>query len=337
MTQRLKKILVTGGAGFIGSEFVRQGVARGYRISVVDKLTYAGDLARIREIQNRIRFHKADIRQSDKIGTLLKKERPDVIVHFATETHVDRSILDAKPFFQTNVIGTQVLVEAALRHKIKKFIHISTDEVYGEIRRGSFDEQAPLKAGNPYSASKAAADLLIQAAMRTYRLPAVIIRPSNNYGPWQYPEKFMPVVLLKALNDQAVPVYGKGQQRREWLHVSDCCRAIFTVMRKGKLGGVYNVSSGQEQNNLKTARDILRALNKPEQLIHFVQDRPGHDFRYSLTCRKLKGLGWRPKVKLLAGIENTVAWNLEHRRWVEGKLRDLEKYWKKVYRPLKKT
>ena len=238
------------------------------------------------------------------------------------------------PFFQTNVLGTQNLVESALKFKIKSFIHISTDEVYGEIHKGAFSENAPLNPGNPYSASKAAADLLIQAAIRTYRLPAVIVRPSNNYGPWQYPEKFIPVIILKALNNNKVPVYGKGAQIREWLHVSDCAQGIFTIMQKGKTGEIYNLSSGIHQKNIKTAHDILKLMGKSHNLIQFVKDRPGHDFRYSLSCNKSKNLGWRAETSLIQGLQTTIKWNQENITWLDKKGKQLKLYWKKVYHPI---
>jgi len=333
MPPKHPKILITGGAGFIGSEFVRLTVAHGFKPVVIDKLTYAGDSRRLASVRNQMKFYRVDICRLDQILAIFKKEKPQWVVHFATETHVDRSILDAKPFILTNILGTQTLIEASLRCGIKKFIHISTDEVYGEIHRGSYDETASLKPGNPYSASKAAADLLIQSSVRTYGFPAIIIRPCNNYGPWQYPEKFIPVIILKALNGQKVPVYGQGKQRREWLFVADCAQAIFMIMKKGVRGQIYNVSSHNEQPNLKTAKQILALLDKPASLIQFVRDRPGHDFRYCLNCDKLKRLGWKPKVALAQGLRETVQWYQMHSSWSAGKLKVLKQYWKKVYRP----
>jgi len=329
-----KKILVTGGAGFIGSEFVRQAVHKDQEIIVADKLTYAGDLKRLACVKNIIKFYKIDIANTTAVNNLIKKEKPQILVHFATETHVDRSILDAKPFYRTNVLGTQNLVEAALKFHVKKFIHISTDEVYGEIFKGSFKEDAPLNPGNPYSASKASADLLIKAAIRTYKLPAIIVRPSNNYGPWQYPEKFIPVIILKAHYDKRVPVYGKGAQIREWTHVNDCTQGIYTIIKKGVIGEIYNLSSGQQQKNIKTAQDILNGMGKSQNLIKFVKDRPGHDFRYSLSCNKLRKLGWRPKISLTQGLIETIQWNQRNISWLNNKKRKLKIYWKKVYKPL---
>jgi dTDP-glucose 4,6-dehydratase len=332
MKNKYRKILVTGGAGFIGSEFVRQSVKKGYAVTVVDKLTYAGDLARLNEVKGKFKFYKADIADKSKIHAILKNVRPDGIAHFAAETHVDRSIhQSAIPFIQTNAIGTQNLIDSARELKIKRFIHISTDEVYGEIKKGCFYEHSHIKPQNPYSASKAASDHLVIAAINTYQFPAIIIRASNNYGPWQYPEKLVPVVILKALHNIKVPVYGKGHQIREWLHVSDSAAAIEMVLRKGKTGEVYNVGSNMERRNIETVKNLLKLLNKPQTLIQYVKDRPGHDFRYSLSCQKVRRLGWRPKMTVAKGMKQTVEWNLEHRSWLETKRKVLESYWKRVY------
>jgi dTDP-glucose 4,6-dehydratase len=243
MSKKLPHLLVTGGAGFIASMFVREAVETGYRVSVIDKLTYAGDLERLRAVKNKISFYKVDILRAEKITNIVKKDRPTVIVHFAAETHVDRSLLDVMPFIATNVQGTATLINVARQHRIKRFIHISTDEVYGEILQGTSTESSPLKPNNPYSATKAAADFLIHAAWRAHNFPAIIVRPSNNYGPWQYPESLIPVVHLKALRGQRIPVYGKGLQVREWLHVSDCVKALFLVLAKGRPGETYNVGT----------------------------------------------------------------------------------------------
>ena len=327
-----KKVLVTGGAGFIGSEFLRQGVKKKYSISVVDKITYAGDLARLWEVKGRYSFHRVDIGDFKKLELIFKKEKPSVVVHFAAETHVDRSIQNVHPFIQANITGTQNLIDLARRYKVKKFIHISTDEVYGESKKGRFKEDSsPIHPNNPYSATKAAAELLIKAAIRTYHFPAIIIRPSNNYGPWQYPEKFIPVIILKAMQGEKIPVYGKGKQVREWLHVSDCARAIHLIIQKGKIGEVYNIGSYFEQPNIKTAKKILKLMGKESALIQFVQDRPGHDFRYSVDCRKIFQLGWKPTLNFNNGIQNTIQWYLTHYRWIEHKHAFLKTYWKKVY------
>ncbi|MBN1870690.1 MAG: dTDP-glucose 4,6-dehydratase [Candidatus Omnitrophica bacterium] len=331
MPRSKSKILVTGGAGFIGSEFVRQAVKKGQKIVVLDKLTYAGDIKRLEGIKGKYAFYKTDICQKEKLEAAIKKERPQTIVHFAAETHVDRSIQDALPFIHTNVTGTQNLIDLSRKYKVKKFFHISTDEVYGESRRGKFLETAELKPKNPYSATKAAAELLVHAAIQTYHFPAVIIRPSNNYGPWQYPEKLVPVVILKALKNRKVPVYGIGKQIREWLHVRDCAEAIHFILKKGKVGEIYNIGTYFESENLVTVKRILKLLQKPNRLIEFVADRPGHDFRYSVDCSKIHRLGWKPKIQFAGGIKDTVQWYSAHLNWMEQKLDLLERYWKSVY------
>jgi len=335
------KLLVTGGAGFIGSEFVRQGVKKGYKIVVVDKLTYSGDLERLREGSgNKTNnggkrkgvFYKADIGNKAQMEAVFKKEKPEIVINFAAETHVDRSIQDAYPFIETNVGGAQILLDAARKYKIEKFIHISTDEVYGEIKKGKFLESSPYAPNSPYSASKAAADLLIRSYIRTYDLPAIIVRPCNNYGPWQYPEKLIPVIIHKALRNKNIPVYGKGLNRREWLHVSDCAKAIFLILNRGRVGEIYNVGSDTEKRNIDVARGILKILNKPEGLIEFVRDRPGHDWRYSLNSSKINKLGWVPEAGFEAGIRKTVTWYMQNPDWLAGKVRHLRNYWKKVYK-----
>ncbi|MCK5012589.1 MAG: dTDP-glucose 4,6-dehydratase [Candidatus Omnitrophica bacterium] len=335
MSKSKSKILVTGGAGFIGSEFVRQAVKKGQKVVVIDKLTYAGDLERLKEIQGKYRFYKTDICQKAKLEAVIKKERPHKIVHFAAETHVDRSIQDALPFIQTNVTGTQNLIDLSRKYKVKKFVHISTDEVYGESLSGKFKETAALKPKNPYSATKTAAELLVRAAVKTYHFPAIIIRPANNYGPWQYPEKLIPVIILKALKNKKVPVYGKGRQIREWLHVADCAGGIHTIVRKGKIGEAYNIGTYFERENIATVKTILKLLGKPKSLIQFVTDRPGHDFRYSVSYTKIKKLGWKPKITFAAGIKQTVQWYLDHLAWMEKKLHILEAYWKNVYKEIR--
>jgi dTDP-glucose 4,6-dehydratase len=309
MLKKLSKILVTGGAGFIGSEFVRQGVAKGQRIVIIDKLTYAGDLDRLECVKGKYKFYKTDICDKKAIEKIFKKEQPAAIVHFAAESHVDRSIEDASPFIETNIKGTQVILDVCRKYRIKKLVSISTDEVYGEIKRGQFTEASPIQPNSPYSAAKAAADLLVRAYIRTYGLPAVIARPCNNYGPWQFPEKLIPVITLNALNNKKVPVYAKGENVREWLHVSDCAKAIFLILERGRCGEVYNIGSSKECKNIDTVKTILKILKKPESLIEFVKDRAGHDFRYSLNCNKLKKeLGWSPKVRFEDGLKETVNW-----------------------------
>ena len=329
----MKKLLVTGGAGFIGSEFVRQGVERGYEIVVIDSLTYAGDLERLKGVEGKIKFYRADVADKGAVEEIFSKELPDAVVHFAAESHVDRSILDPSPFIETNVKGTQVLLDASRRFGVERFVNISTDEVYGELgEEGHFTESSPLNPNSPYSVSKASADMLGRAYYRTYGLPVITVRPSNNYGYWQYPEKLIPVVILKALLNEPIPVYGTGRNVREWLFVADCADGIFKVLEEGKEGEVYNLGSGQERRNLQVVEKILELLDKPKSLIQFVPDRPGHDFRYSLDWSKLKNeLGWTPKTSFEEGIEKTVNWYLKNLDWAYGKLDYLKKYWEKVY------
>ena len=318
----MKKLLITGGAGFIGSEFVRQGVKRGYEIIVVDNITYAGDMERIKEIEKDVRFYKGDILNRDFIGHVFKPENPDRVGHWAAESHVDRSILDAAPFLETNVLGTHILLETSRAYDVKRFINVSTDEVYGELgKNGQFYETTSINPNSPYSASKASADMLGRAYHRTHGLPVITVRPSNNYGPWQYPEKLIPVVVLKAINNEKIPVYGKGKNVREWLFVSDCADAVFAILEKGDVGEIYNIGSGEEKINIDVVRHILQILNKPEGLIEFVKDRLGHDFRYSLNSEKVrKQLGWRNLVSFNAGMEKTVKWYMDNTAWVKGKL-----------------
>ncbi len=328
------KLLVTGGAGFIGSEFVRQSVEKGFDTVVIDKLTYAGDLERLKEVLEKIKFYKANILNSEFVDYIFEKEKPEIVVHFAAESHVDRSILEATPFLKTNVIGTQNLLEMAKKHQVSLFINVSTDEVYGELgREGKFSETTCLNPNSPYSVSKASADMLGRAYFRTYGVPVITVRPCNNYGPWQYPEKFIPVIILKALQDEPIPVYGTGQNVREWLFVSDCAEAIFTVIEKGKPGQIYNIGSGEERKNIEVVSSILKILNKPESLITFVKDRPGHDFRYALNSEKIwKELGWKAKIKFEEGIEQTVKWYVENIKWVKEKERYLKDLWERVYK-----
>lgn len=333
MAKNIKTVAVTGGAGFIGSEFVRQAVGRGYTVTVIDKLTYAGDLERLKEVKGKIGFYKTDIADEKRILAALKHIRPDVVVNFAAETHVDRSILDAASSINTNVAGTQSLIEACRQLKVARFVHLSTDEVYGDITNGQFHETTPLNPSSPYSAGKAAADMIIKAYQRTYRFPVIIVRPCNNYGPWQYPEKFMPVIIYKALKNQKVPVYGQGLNVREWLYVTDCADAVLAIMEKGREGEIYNIGSNNEQRNIDVVKKVLSALNKPETLIEFVQDRPGHDFRYSLNFQKIqKELGWRPRVNFDDGIRQTIDNCRAQMPWMEKKAAYLQGYWKKVYK-----
>jgi dTDP-glucose 4,6-dehydratase len=316
------KLLVTGGAGFIGSEFARQGVTRGYGITVFDKLSYAGDLERLREVDGKIIFLKGDITEREAVETVIRAGKPDVIVHWAAESHVDRSISDAAPFIDANVNGTRVLLESAKKYGIDKFINISTDEVYGDLgEEGHFSETTALNPSSPYSVSKASADMLGRAYQRTYGLPVITVRPSNNYGPWQFPEKLIPVAVLNAFDNRKVPVYSRGENVREWLFVSDCADAVFEVMEKGTPGEVYNVGSGEEKRNIDVVKAILKILKKSEELIDFVKDRPGHDFRYSLNSVKIeKEIGWKRKTLFSEGIEETVKWYVDNMEWVRSKI-----------------
>ncbi len=317
----MKKVLVTGGAGFIGSEFVRQGVRRGYKIVVIDKLTYAGDLKRIKEVEKEITFYKADIVNKESIEHIFTKEKPEAVIHWAAESHVDRSISDAFPFIETNIKGTQVLLEVSKNQGIEKLINISTDEVYGDLKSSfggedKFYETTPLNPSSPYSASKASADMLGRAYFRTYGVPVVTVRPSNTYGPFQYPEKLIPVIISRVTDNKPAPLYAKGENIREWLYVEDCAAGTYAVLERGRTGEVYNLGSGQEKSNIDVARKILSVLGKPEDLIEFVQDRPGHDFKYSLNSDKIKNeLGFKATTAFEVGIEKTVRWYVENEWW----------------------
>jgi len=327
------RMLITGGAGFIGSEFVRQAVRKGYQVAVVDKLTYAGDLERLSEVRKDITFYKADISNQEFIEHIFEKENPEVVVHFAAESHVDRSLLDPYPFISSNVLGTQVLLEVSKAKGVELFVNMSTDEVYGDLgKEGSFTEGSPLKPNSPYSTTKASADMLGRAYYRSFGLPVVTIRASNNYGPWQYPEKFVPVIILKALRDEKIPVYGDGTNVREWLYVTDCAEGIMAAIDRGKAGEIYNIGSKEEKQNIEVAKAILKLLGKGEELIEFVKDRPGHDFRYSLDTTKAKReLGWEAKTSFDEGLKKTVEWYIEHLKWAQDKVAYLNDYWKRVY------
>jgi dTDP-glucose 4,6-dehydratase len=330
---RERKILITGGAGFIGSEFVKQAVKTGHKAIIVDAITYAGDVRRLKEVKDKFSFYKVDIRNRDKLKSIFYKEKPDTVVHFAAATHVDRSIVDPDTFIDTNVKGTQVLLDIARKSAIDKFIHVSTDEVYGEIKKGSFSENSPLVANSPYAVSKAAADMLVRAYGRTYGLPVIVVRPCNNYGPWQYPEKVIPVVIMSALNKKKIPVYGKGLNVREWLCVRDCADAILSVLEKGKICQVYNIGSGCEERNIDLVNLICGMLDKIEPIISsksrmrsykafisFVKDRPGHDFRYSLNSQKVfDEVGWKAKTRFQNGLETTIRWFVLNKAWWSSK------------------
>jgi dTDP-glucose 4,6-dehydratase len=309
------KILVTGGAGFIGSNFVHFMLKKHpeYKIIVLDNLSYAGRKENLQDVLNKITFIKGDIRNKEDVEKIVKD--CDEIVHFAALTHVDRSIIEAGDFVQTDVFGTYNLLEAAKKFGIKKFVFISTDEVYGSINTGSFKETDNLKPRNPYSASKAGADLLCQAYFETYDLPIMITRSTNNYGPFQHPEKFIPKTTIYTLLGRKIPVYGKGENVRDWVYVEDNCEAIDLVLQNGTLGEVYNIGGKQEIQNIEIVRTILRLMNKTEDLIEFVKDRPGHDLRYSLDISKIEKLGWKPKIRFEDGIKRTISWYKENKKW----------------------
>lgn len=309
------RLLVTGGAGFIGSHFVRHilNAYPSYEVVNFDKLTYAGSLENLKDLEGnpRYSFVKGDISDVGAVEGTMKGI--DVIVNFAAETHVDRSIESAAPFLQSNVMGTHVLLEAARKHKVQKYVQISTDEVYGDILEGAFTEESPLKPSSPYSASKAAGDMLALAYRRTYGLPVMISRCSNNYGPAQYPEKLVPFFIHKLLAGQKVPLYGNGSNVRDWLHVADHCRAVDLVLHKGKEGEVYNIGAHNEHSNLEITKRMLKILDLPEDRIEFVKDRPGHDLRYAIDASKIiRELGWKPQVSFDEGFRDTVEWYKTH-------------------------
>jgi len=309
------RMLITGGAGFIGCNFVRHMLKErsDTEIVVLDKLTYAGRLENLEDVKSRIKFVKGDI--CDKEAVKKTMEGCDSVVNFAAESHVDRSIATPEDFVRTDVLGVFTLLDEARRRDVKKFVQISTDEVYGSTELGSFSEKDVLDPSSPYSASKAGGELLARSYVRTYGLDVMVTRSSNNYGPYQYPEKLIPVLVIKALRNQPLPIYGKGANVRDWLHVDDNCRAIDIVLSKGKPGDIVNIGSGNEVPNIVIAKLILKHLKKPEILIKFVSDRPGHDFRYSLNWDRIRQLGWKPKVKFEDGLRKTVDWYLANEAW----------------------
>jgi len=312
--KQMMRLLVTGGAGFIGSNFVQYMLERypDYEMLDLDALTYAGSLENLKEAMDKPghRFVQGRIEDGKLVDGLM--EGIDVVINFAAESHVDRSIVEPQVFIKTNVLGTQVLLDAALRHKVKLFCQISTDEVYGAVELDSaerFTEESPLRPNSPYAASKASADLLVRAYQRTYGLPVVISRCTNNYGPRQHPEKFIPTVILNALRDKPVPIYGDGLYVRDWIHVLDHCRAIDLILHKGRVGEVYNIGGDNEWANIELARRILQIAGKPENLLQYVPDRPGHDRRYALGSDKLKReLGWKPSISFDRGLTETARW-----------------------------
>ncbi len=334
-------IIVTGGAGFIGSNFVYHQLKHHPqdRVVCLDSLTYAGNLKNLEAALKNpgFCFVRGDIADADAVNRLFEEEKPDILVNFAAESHVDRSIEDPGVFLRTNVLGTQVLMDACRKHGIRRFHQVSTDEVYGDLPLDRpdlfFTEETPLNTSSPYSASKAGADLLVLAYYRTYGLPVTVSRCSNNYGPWHFPEKLIPLMITRALEDKSLPVYGKGENVRDWLYVEDHCAAVDLIMRKGRPGEVYNVGGHNERRNLDVVKAILKGLSKPESLIAFVSDRPGHDLRYAINPDKIhRELGWLPATPFDEGIQWTIRWYLEHRDWWEGILSgEYREYFKRMY------
>ena len=334
-------IIVTGGAGFIGSNFIFHMLKKypEYRIICLDKLTYAGNLSTLESVldNSKFRFVKADICDREAVYKLFEEEKPDMVVNFAAESHVDRSIEDPGIFLQTNIMGTAVLMDACRKYGIKRYHQVSTDEVYGDLPLDRpdllFTEQTPIHTSSPYSSSKAAADLLVLAYHRTYGLPVTISRCSNNYGPYHFPEKLIPLMISRALADESLPVYGKGENVRDWLHVYDHCVAIDLIIRNGRVGEVYNVGGHNERTNLEVVKTILKALNKPETLIKYVQDRKGHDLRYAIDPTKLETeLGWKPVYNFDTGIIQTIEWYLNNKEWWQNILSgEYQNYFQKMY------
>ena len=335
------KILVTGGAGFIGCNFVHYMVNKYPEDTIINLylLTYAGNLETLKPVEDKpnYRFVKGDIADRKYIFELFEKERPDVVINFAPESHVDRSISEPESFVRTNVLGTTTLMDAAREFKVKRYHQVSTDEVYGDLPLDRpdlfFTEETPLHTSSPYSSSKAAADLFVLAYHRTYGLPVTISRCSNNYGPYHFPEKLIPLIISRALANEELPVYGKGENIRDWLHVKDHCTAIDLIVRKGRVGEVYNVGGHNERTNLEVVKTILKVLDKPESLIRFVTDRPGHDMRYAIDPTKIENeLGWKPEYNFDTGIVQTIEWYLNNREWWEHIVSgEYTKYFEEMY------
>ena len=334
-------IIVTGGAGFIGSNFIYYQLQNHPedRVVCLDALTYAGNMATLDEAMKneRFRFVLGDITDRAAVEKLFEEEKPDILVNFAAESHVDRSVEDPGLFLRTNILGTQTLMDACRKYGIKRYHQVSTDEVYGDLPLDRpdlfFTEETPIHTSSPYSASKASADLLVQAYARTFKLPVSITRCSNNYGPYHFPEKLIPLMISRALADESLPVYGTGENVRDWLYVEDHCAAIDLVMRKGREGEVYNVGGHNERTNLEVVKTILRELDKPESLITYVRDRPGHDQRYAIDPAKIhRELGWLPKTTFDEGIRKTIRWYLENEKWWKDILAgDYQGYYERMY------
>lgn len=334
-------VLVTGGAGFIGSNFIFHMIDSHptYRVVCLDVLTYAGNLSTLESVigNHNFRFVKGDITDRELVENLFEEEKFDFVVNFAAESHVDRSIEDPGIFLKTNILGTQILMDASRKYNVKRFHQVSTDEVYGDLPLDRpdlfFTEETPIHTSSPYSASKASADLLVQAYNRTFGLPVTISRCSNNYGPYHFPEKLIPLMISRAVNNESLPVYGKGENVRDWLYVGDHCTAIDLILHNGNDGEVYNIGGHNEKTNLEVVKTILRELDKPESLITYVKDRAGHDMRYAIDPSKTKRkLGWEPTTLFSEGIKKTVRWYLENRNWWENIISgEYKNYYKKMY------
>lgn len=330
------KLLVTGGAGFIGSNFILQALSKypDWEVTNLDKLTYAGNLENLKDVENdpRYRFTKGDIADKGLVGKLLEQGF-DVVVNFAAESHVDRSILDSSTFIDTNIKGTRELLEGIKHYGVKKYIQVSTDEVYGSIEEGKFAEDSPLFPSSPYSASKAAGDLLCYAYWVTFDLPVIITRCSNNYGPSQFPEKLIPLVITNALENKDIPIYGDGLNVRDWIHVEDHCNALNSVIQQGQAGGIYNIGANNERTNLELVKSILDIMEKPHHLMKPVSDRLGHDRRYALDATKIETeLGWRAVMSFEDGLRKTVEWYIEHQPWWQRiKSGQYAEYYRRMY------
>jgi len=334
-------IIVTGGAGFIGGNFMHYMVNKytNDNIICIDSLTYAGNMETLEPIKDKAnyKFYKVDITDRKSVYEIFEKESPDYCINFAAESHVDRSLENPDIFLKTNILGTEVLMDACRKYGIKRYHQVSTDEVYGDLPLErpdlQFDETYPIKTSSPYSASKASADLLVMAYHRTFKLPCTISRCSNNYGPYHFPEKLIPLMISRALNDEKLPVYGEGKNVRDWLYVEDHCRAIDMIVRNGNDGGVYNIGGHEEKANIDIVKIILKKLGKPETLIEFVKDRPGHDLRYAMNPSKIENeLGWKPSVTFEEGIDKTIAWYLNNKPWWEHIISgEYKNYFNKMY------
>ena len=335
------KVIVTGGAGFIGGNFIHYMIKRypEYEVLCLDSLTYAGNMETLEPVIDNpnFKFYKVDVSDRDAVYSIFEKEKPDIVVNFAAESHVDRSIEDPGVFLQTNIIGTQVLLDACRKYGIQRYHQVSTDEVYGDLPLDRtdlfFTEETPIHTSSPYSASKASADLLVQAYHRTYNLPVTISRCSNNYGPYHFPEKLIPLIIANALNDKPLPVYGKGENVRDWLYVEDHCAAIDNIIHNGTVGEVYNIGGHNERTNLQVVKTILKELDKPESLITYVTDRKGHDMRYAIDPTKItRELGWEPTTMFDDGIKRTIKWYLENRTWWENIISgEYANYYERMY------